>query len=101
MYLPCMIVLCLVVFGLDYVWHTDLMKNWKFWAMQLFTTIMVILFDLYAVGRIWFFAKQATIGITIFNTPIENMLFGFAMIGSTLVLFERSQQHTSNRNRLM
>lgn len=92
MYLVCMLLLCLGVFALDRAWHTGLVTNWKFWAMQLFAGCMVILFDAYAVGRIWFFNADATIGISLLNTPLENLLFGFALIGSTLVLFEKSQQ---------
>lgn len=92
MYLALVLALCLLVFVLDLLWHTHLAKNWKFWAMQLFTTVMVILFDIYAVGRIWFFNADATVGVTILSSPLENLLFGFAMIGLTLVCFEKSLQ---------
>jgi lycopene cyclase domain-containing protein len=90
MYLLSMVVLCTVVLALDFVLHTHLVANWKFWAMQLFTVLMVVLFDLYANGRIWFFNPEATIGVTILTTPLENLLFGFALITLSLVLFEKT-----------
>lgn len=92
MYLALVLALCLAVFALDRAWHTRLAANWKFWTMQLFTTVMVVLFDMYAVGRIWFFSADATIGITIGSSPLENLLFGFAMVGLTLVCYEKSLQ---------
>lgn len=92
MYLLTMALLCLVVFMLDRVWRTGMAANWKFWGMQLFSAVMVVLFDLYANGRIWYFNPTATLGVNLLNTPLENLLFGFAMIGSTLVLFEKSQR---------
>ena len=95
MYLAIMLMLCALVFVLDRTWHTGLFANWKFWAMQLFAAVMVVLFDIYANGFIWSFNPAATIGITLINTPLENMLFGFALIGMTLVLFERSTQQKS------
>lgn len=90
MYLVAMLLLCLAVIMLDRICRTKLITNWKFWAMQLFTAIMAILFDIFANGFIWSFNTSETIGIFIINTPLENLLFCFVMVGATLVLFERS-----------
>ena len=90
MYLLVVSLLVLLVFVLDRALRTRLAANWKFWFMQLFTALMVVLFDLYAVGRIWFFNAEATVGIYVFSTPLENLLFGFAMIGFAIVFFEKS-----------
>lgn len=92
MYLLVVSLFALLVFVLDRVLRTRLVVNWKFWIMQLFTAVMVVLFDLYAVGRIWFFTTEATVGVYVFSTPLENLLFGFAMVGLTIVFFEKSLQ---------
>jgi len=97
MYLLTTALLCLLVFVLDWVLHTGLARNWKFWTMQLFTLVMVVLFDLYANGRIWLFNSEATVGIYLFTTPLENLLFGFAMVGLTLVFFEKSLQTSDSK----
>lgn len=97
MYLLVVSLLVLLVFMLDRALRTRLAANWKFWFMQLFTAVMVVLFDFYAVGRIWFFNAEATVGIYVFSTPLENLLFGFAMVGLTLVFFEISLQAPNGR----
>ena len=96
-YLFAVISLLLVFVILDMILHTQLLRNRKFWIMQLFVVLMIIAFDAYAHDAIWYFNDVATVGLYIFNTPIENVLFGFSLIGFNIIFFERELQNKNHQ----
>jgi lycopene cyclase domain-containing protein len=87
-YIVAVLVLFLLFLILNFVLGTKLITNYKFWIMQLFVAVMVVVFDYFAHDIIWSFNEQQIVGLNIVKTPIENLIFGFSLIGISIVLFE-------------
>lgn len=83
-----MIVMVLGAVLLDFKLQTKLLTNNRFWFLQIFVLIMTVLYDLLAANTFWVFNKNAIIGLAIYKTPIENILFGVSLVSYTIILYE-------------
>jgi hypothetical protein len=74
---------------------TYILKQSRFYVLLGFVVFMQTIFDNWLNGRWWFegyivgpYPDQFYSGIVIWNTPLENYLYGISLIWMNVILFE-------------
>ena len=77
------------------IFRTNVLKNPRFYLFLCIATILHTIVDNWLNGRYWFggfivgpYPHQFFSGIYIWNTPLENYFYGYALILMNVSLFE-------------
>ena len=91
----------LAVFCLEFLLRTGLFKRPAYWVSMLIVLGFQVPVDGWLTklsAPIVIYDEQHTSGVRVFfDTPVEDFLFGFAMITAVLLLWERLRVRTEHR----
>ncbi len=89
-YLIISVVMTTTIFLLDRFIGTKVYGMRSFWKMQIITLLLLTFVDHFSASApIIIYNPDIILGFRIREIPIENYLFGFAMIHLNIVLFEK------------
>lgn len=89
-YLIISIVVTTVIFLFDRFVGTKVYELRSFWKMQIITALLLTFVDHFSAALpIVIYNSDFILGFRIREIPIENYLFGFAMIHLNIVLYEK------------
>lgn len=86
----------IINFILDkFICKTNLFRNKRLYILFLFVIALQTIFDNWLNGRWWFdgyivgtYPEQFYSGIVIWNTPLENYLYGISLVWMNVIVFE-------------
>ncbi|NTU73511.1 lycopene cyclase domain-containing protein [Candidatus Roizmanbacteria bacterium] len=80
---------------LDHVLKTHIIKQKRFWVLQIIVAGFATLVDNYISGRPFvLFSSVYSLNVKVGFVPIENYLFGFCLITLNVILFEYFKRKT-------
>jgi len=78
-----------VAIALDLLLRTNLVRQLRFWIFWGAMGVMTFIINGYLTWRpIVMYGESFFLGVRIFTIPVEDFLFGFALITSNIVLWE-------------
>jgi lycopene cyclase domain-containing protein len=90
-YLLSGIVACGLVVLFDRLLGTKIVRTRRFWRYLGVMLLCQLLFETYATSRpVFIYNSCCIIGLRIINTPVEDTLFGLALYGLVVVLWQWS-----------